>query len=492
MRLFKRQIPWRNSEDLTHYASCDILDLPAGILISQDPYILTSFPEGTAKYQPRCYNGIPLLPAMRKLPYKTFPIITADWANYTSTDGGRFGYSIYPIIFSISTCTTLTVFLTVMVFTNYTRNPSMLLKSALLGASCYVLMCFIIAIRKLNEQHNLGYLSSDMLVDFYSSNIALSVIDLISVVLLQISQVQIVMRLFNRQKDKRIAFFAGVTLSLCSQVIWAVSQFGDGSETTLVILPAFIYLLRIAMSILYLGLVMVYIFLKRQFVFQKSLALLTVVVFIVVNLSIVLFVSDMANFWVSSLSEIFNVACYVASIVIPWEWINLINSLEKVKEKDGILGREIYEEEMVADEMSHNYNESIETAKERKNISAGSVTASSNTTDVSIGVGRLSDLQANPGVPEKVHTRFRIDSVYQISNRVVDTLRNATDKVLHVTDQVIAHGFSVPRADSANSQRSRNAAAPPATGGVFVYAAREASFDNDEDSVDQTSSHTLS
>ena len=37
---------------------------------------------------------------------------------------------------------------------------------------------------------------------------------------------------------------------------------------------------------------------------------------------------------------------YVIGVVIPWEWCNKFNLIMKAKEKEGVLGRRFYEDEL--------------------------------------------------------------------------------------------------------------------------------------------------
>jgi len=138
------------------------------------------------------------------------PIADQTWHDFTSNSSkGSFAYSVVPVLYSISILAVITWFLNIFVMTNYTIKPSLLLKASTTLSSIYLLITVIMAIVELHKQQKEGYLHGAMLFDFMNSNLALNIIDLIVVFLLQINQVQIIMRIFLRQKDKRFTSLMG-------------------------------------------------------------------------------------------------------------------------------------------------------------------------------------------------------------------------------------------------------------------------------------------
>ena len=143
------------------------------------------------------------------------------------------------------------------------------------------------------------------------------------------------MRIFQRQKDKRMALLIGIVATLASQVIWAIAQFytpADANEAS-DILPAFIYLVRIAMALCYAAIITVFFISKIQIILaNKNLVVNFANVYFDIQPSGI-FVADVSNAFVYELSEIFSVVNYVIGVVIPWEWCNKFNLIMKAKEK---------------------------------------------------------------------------------------------------------------------------------------------------------------
>lgn len=431
--LFPRAGGWRYDRVAPDYDSCRMLNATVpGILILQEPPVVEFLASGF-QYEPGCSNGFPIYAAMRQLPYPMFPQVAEDWQLYISHGYGLFHEGIYPVMFVVAACFALTLFLLILVFANYTRNSLVLLRAALMLATAYLVAFFVTFLVKLSAQGNRGYTSLSELVLFLRYLTAFLVVDLVVVLLLQICQVQVVMRLFNRQKDKRTAFYVGTLLLVGNQVIWAVATFDNSSVVTSLVLPAFIYLLRIAIAILYLGLVCIFIFLRRDIVCQRLIALLTLVTFLVVNSSVVLFVFDVASVWVLDLSEVFNVACYVAAVVIPWEWVNLVELLQLVREKNNVLGREIYEEEGGLD-VAFFDPVGGESGDEHSVLlaSSRSHTASAATLPKNRPLrSATTPLPATTTPPLFWH-------------RVLCSLGDTANRWIHITDEIIAKVFAVP------------------------------------------------
>ncbi|ODV59322.1 Rim21p ASCRUDRAFT_37629, partial [Ascoidea rubescens DSM 1968] len=300
-------------------------------------------------YKPFCYFSKPVYLSnnMNELFNNQLIDIQNDWNKYSrDPNDGLFFYSIFPTIYSITASTVVTIFLSIIVFTNFNSKPSFLLKVGTVLASINLTLLLIVSIIFLEKNHEaLNSNSGDLFIDFLSSYKPFNIIDFLAILILQFVQVQIIMRIFSRQKEKRFTFFMGGILSIISQVIWAVSTYS--SSHVFALLPAFVYLLRISLSVIFSVLIGIYCFMKRKIIFQKKLILITTLTFLTINLEFAFFIADVSNLWVSELSEIFNTCCYVISTVLVWEWINRVHHMEKIKEKSGILGRPFYEEEEI-------------------------------------------------------------------------------------------------------------------------------------------------
>lgn len=505
----KRNLIWRSPEDNIDYSSCNNIDL-SGVLIpalKSSPLIASSSDNDNnndnieinqdhlpthltdMQYMPGCYGQKPAYSANKRFGLKTLPIVDNDWTSFINQrKEGEFMYSVYPTIYSVTAATVVTCFLTVIVFTN-TQKPSYLLILGCLLSSINLIYLLTSTMRFLSGTISLGMASGENLLDNIQSNLSFNIIDLFSVFILQLCQVQIIMRLFSRQKEKRFTFVMGVSLSIISQVIWAVSTFHtmkhtdltaeyDPDEDTLSILPAFIYLLRIAMSVMYSVLICIYCFIKIEFIMKRSLILISFVSILSTNLQFAFFIADVANVWVAELSEVFNAAGYVVSTVIVWEWINRVHASERAKQSKGILGRPFYEEELQGANKVDRI--SLFVPEEEKNLFGYTDTQDDNhdndsfngrPTEEITGSGDLEHpagnganitnkkppLQAH-NLNAKLHdfvSNQQLKTREFVSSTIPEMIMKTTNTFLYLTDQIIAYGLAVPRSVSVNSRERR-------------------------------------
>lgn len=380
---------------------------------------------------------------------KALPIVQESWVNFTRNDTkGSFAYSVVSIVYSISTLAVITWFLTLFVLTNYTIRPSLLLKLSTSLSSVFLLITVIKSIVVLHNQQRQGFLHGALLLDSINSSVYLNVIDLLVVILLQINQAQIIMRIFLRQTDKRLTFFVGVIASITSQVIWAVTKFHrfkDADEAG-DILPAFIYLVRIAMSFCYAALISVFLLTKINYIIaNRDIWLLSLLTMILIYSPVAFFIADVSNAWVYELSEIFSVVTYVICVVIPWEWCNKINVILRKKEKDGVLGRRFYEDELCELDKYELFveldqdNADDDDKKPDKNTPTNSTQAQVLTaSDSDVNTPILIDKQQNQKRSKK-------------TTKLLASLEQATHVFLDLTDKIIATGLAIPRSVSVST-----------------------------------------
>ena len=156
--------------------------------------------------------------------------------------------------------------------TNYTIKPSWLLKTSTILSTVYILVVVIKSILILHGQQRDGYLHGAKLLSELNDYNPIQIIDLIVVLLLQINQVQIIMRIFQRQKDKRMAFThwysgdIGISSDLGNCTIYTPADANEASD----ILPAFIYLVRIAMALCYAAIITVFFITKIQIILANK------------------------------------------------------------------------------------------------------------------------------------------------------------------------------------------------------------------------------
>ncbi|CCG24140.1 Rim21 protein [Candida orthopsilosis Co 90-125] len=436
------------------YPSCEEIKLNEGMIISHNQNYPVQY-ISKAHYVQNCYrDSIPVLNTNVGLVIDKFtkplPIVAESWANFTHHNTrGSFSYSVVSIVYAIAVSAVITWFLTIFVFTNYTIKPSWLLKLSTLLSSVYILVVVIKSIIILHSQQREGYLHGAKVLNEINENKAVNIIDLIVVLLLQINQVQIIMRLFQRQKDKRLTFYVGCAASLTSQVIWGISQFHyfDVNNEAGDILPAFIYLVRIAMALCYAAIITVYFISKIQIIIaNRRIWLLTLLTLILIYSPVAFFIADVSNAFIYELSEIFSVVNYVIGVVIPWEWCNKFNLIMRAKEKEGVLGRRFYEDESYElDRFELFVEEQMPEEEDGDEDDPGS----SNPNDVEATQDRR-DL--NSSGTTSIHVSSDIEAKeFSAAKKVLHALQASKKAFLTLTDNIIAAGFAIPRSVSVST-----------------------------------------
>ncbi|ODV85097.1 hypothetical protein CANARDRAFT_28807 [[Candida] arabinofermentans NRRL YB-2248] len=386
-RLQERNVVWRYPNKRTiDYAICYPIHLDDGLLITQDGLF---YVDNDYTFLHLCSEELPVLYStnliMREHGINPLPIFEESWYMYLNheeiaTLTYRYRDSIYPIIYSIATAAVISVFLTAILFTKHyltSSKPTLLLRFSSLIATCQLVSIYVFTIIKLHTQWQNGESAATVLMDDMSHNLGFNVVYMISFLLLLLTQVQIIQKIFPRRREKKVIIVSGITITIIAQVVWGLSTFltdndssdedDDASEYDLVaILPGLMYLIRISLSVLYSSLIQVYSFSKRDFIFKSKVLPLTITMIISINSSIAFFVADISNVWVSELSEVFNLACYVVTNIITWEWLSRVNKFEKHKQKQGILGRQFFDE--VSNEHTNDYNQPTSETKTKFNL----------------------------------------------------------------------------------------------------------------------------
>ncbi|ABN68309.2 predicted protein [Scheffersomyces stipitis CBS 6054] len=440
---------WRNAwwhEKM--FPSCENILLPEGMLVSHN-LEATVHHISKAIYKQVCYEGrTPMMDTNAGVVIDKFtqplPIVSQSWHEFTTENlNGSFAYSVVSIIYAIAVSAVITWFLTIFVLTNYTIKPSVLLQASTSLSSVYILVIVIKSIVILHQQQRNGYLHGAKLLDQINGSTAVNVFDLIVVLLLQINQVQVIMRIFSRQGDKRMTFFVGVLASIASQVIWGVTKFHNFSPKDEAgdILPAFIYLVRIAMGICYAAIISVFLLTKIHYILaNKKIWLLSLLTFILIFSPVAFFIADVSNAFVYELSEIFSVVTYVICVVIPWEWCNKFNLIMRAKEKEGVLGRRFYEDELYEVDRAQLF---IEEDEEDENNDDQHNDTNSNDLGSNSSNALGKSASASAGGKENY-----TDEELTNAKKVLLTLSKTKRAFLTLTDGIIAAGFAIPRSVS--------------------------------------------
>ncbi|GME86580.1 unnamed protein product [Ambrosiozyma monospora] len=320
-----RNVIWRYPTDKdAHYPACDTFPLQDGLLLDQFGHFFKV--NASFTFTHLCASSYPVLSPinlhLESMGFQQIPLFLESWeATMRSDDSNdvdsRFRNSVYPIVYSVSSAAVISVFLTAILFTKHyltAFKPTLTLRLSCLVGSCQLVAIYIFTMVTLADQLEDGQTSVRILIDKLLQSTGFNVVYLIAIFLALVAQVNVIQKMFPRRKERRVIQYCGYTLCVVSQIIWGLSTFlvnpdvfdDDIIDDTMAILPAFMYLLRISISMLYSSLVNVYLVSKRTLIFKKEVLFLTLLMVVGINTSIAFFIADISNVWVSELSEVFN------------------------------------------------------------------------------------------------------------------------------------------------------------------------------------------
>ncbi|KAL5115508.1 pH-response regulator protein palH/rim21 [Pleosporales sp. CAS-2024a] len=202
------------------------------------------------------------------------------------------------------------------------------------------------------RQYKEGFIDAMELRDQVVAGMEIKVSRIISDIFIWLAQVQTLIRLFPRHKEKVIIKWVGFALILLDIIFSCLNSFGPYESNGRPIhfqtaIPALSYLFQLSLSMLYAAWVMYYAITKRRYAFYHSMmwnmsvvALLSIVAILT---PVVFFITDIANYTIAGWGDYFRWVGAAAASVIVWEWVERIEALEREERKDGILGREVYD-----------------------------------------------------------------------------------------------------------------------------------------------------
>lgn len=489
----------QDSDDPTSYALCSELGLQEGILVSHNFSTPVQYILG-AQFQQTCFQGdIPMLNTNVDLVLNEFseplPIVKLSWEEYT-LQSGTFVNGLVPVLYSISFLAMVTWFLTIFVLTTL-KKSSILLQGSTAFALIYMTILVVKSLIVLHVQQRLGYFNGPDLIYQISNTNWINAIDLVVILLLQINQVQVIMRLFSRQSDKRLIFLAGVSIAIGSQVLWGVRKFHPFQESKEAerIIPALTYMVRIATNIVYATIFTAFLLIKIKTVLSnRSIWLITIICFIFIYAPVAFFIAEVTSPWAHE----FSVVTYVVCVVLPWEWCNKYHMIQKIQEKEGVLGRKFYEDELFEldrlglfveeeeeeeeedDDGSNNGGQQVENEESfATDLGSTDLEASSSKQGPSSSslsrqptlasrstIPRLAPLASNVKDNTVHHTNSHIAfaSMTHVKphskgpstrSKIHKGYLSFKDHFLNATDKVIAIGFEIPRPGSKSSSRKQ-------------------------------------
>lgn len=202
------------------------------------------------------------------------------------------------------------------------------------------------------QQYDYGYMDAQTLTDEVIDGLEIRIVRVISSTFLWLAQVQTLIRLFPRHKEKVMIKWAGFALIVLDTLFSILNNFVDDGTTTRPRLfddaiPALSYLFELALNLLYAAWVIFYSVSKHRFAFfhpkMRNICLVALLSLCAVFIPVVFFVLDIAKPNVAGWGEYIRWVGAAAASVVVWEWVERIEALERDERKDGILGREIFD-----------------------------------------------------------------------------------------------------------------------------------------------------
>ncbi|CAL9732581.1 pH-response regulator protein palH/Rim21p [Monosporozyma unispora] len=351
---------WRisNMGGFQSYQTCMKLNLGNGILISRDipnPVLYADH----IQFRSYCYTFRPVYMAAKHIgvPATYLPMFKKDWDAFTSVKnkvGRDFTSGIFPLLMSYSANFVLTVFLTFLSFLIIKSRPY-LFASVVFKVGClFCTVNLIVAMSQmfilLRDQHvNQGVTISSQVIKLLAHSATFISLHFLSILTLQLSQVFIIMRTFERNREKRIILLCGIILTITTSVLWVAPQLGTVVRQKKIdwdILPVFVYLFRIAIEALYTCFILSYAVRQRK-VWSKNFQMIFLTFLTVLSVLLLpgFFLADVANAWIAEFGEIFTDVCYISSTFLPWEWLERLAVLQRTERAQSVLGRPIYDNE---------------------------------------------------------------------------------------------------------------------------------------------------
>ncbi|KAI9367406.1 pH-response regulator protein palH/RIM21 [Aspergillus egyptiacus] len=212
--------------------------------------------------------------------------------------------------------------------------------------------------RVAEKQYEYGYSDAEALTSEVTDGTEIKVVRVVSSTFLWLAQVQTLIRLFPRHKEKIMIKWAGFALIVLDTIFAILDKFLVKTNTTRPRLyqdaiPALSYLFELALNLLYAAWVIFYSLSKHRYAFfhpkMRNICLVALLSLCAVLIPVVFFVLDIAKPEIAGWGTYIRWVGSAAASVVVWEWVERIEALERDERKDGILGREVFDGDEMLD-----------------------------------------------------------------------------------------------------------------------------------------------
>ncbi|KAJ5120349.1 uncharacterized protein N7515_009737 [Penicillium bovifimosum] len=202
------------------------------------------------------------------------------------------------------------------------------------------------------RQYNYGYSDAEALSEEVIDGLEIRIVRVVSSTFLWLAQVQTLIRLFPRHKEKVMIKWAGFALIVLDTTFSILENFWVRSSSTRPRLyddaiPALSYLFELSLNLLYAAWVIFYSISKHRYAFfhpkMRNICLVALLSLCAILIPVVFFVMDIAKPEIAGWGTYIRWVGSAAASVVVWEWVERIEALERDETKDGILGREVFD-----------------------------------------------------------------------------------------------------------------------------------------------------
>jgi hypothetical protein len=202
------------------------------------------------------------------------------------------------------------------------------------------------------RQYNYGFSDAEALSAEVIDGLEIRIVRVISSTFLWLAQVQTLIRLFPRHKEKVMIKWAGFALIVLDTTFSILENFLVRNSATRPRLyedaiPALSYLFELSLNLLYAAWVIFYSISKHRYAFfhpkMRNICLVALLSLCAILIPVVFFVLDIARPEIAGWGTYIRWVGSAAASVVVWEWVERIEALERDETKDGILGREVFD-----------------------------------------------------------------------------------------------------------------------------------------------------
>lgn len=280
--------------------------------------------------------------------------LQANTLNVSEMPVEPFWQTITPIIFMLSLSVVLVYVFFLVSLMAHSRRP-WLQRLAALSAVVSLTLAANLMWKDLERQHSRSSLYNANELRAIRTNTALKVLRIISNSVLWLAQVQVLIRLFPRHRDKIVIKWTGLCLIVLETVFAVLNDLVHPSpvnpKSTNALIPAIpvlAYIFHIALDVLYAVFVLFFTISSGRWRHAYALGnvLIALVSTVAISSPVVFFCLDIWNNQVKGWGDYVRWAGSVAATVLVWDWVDHIETRIVKDTKIGILGREVFEDEM--------------------------------------------------------------------------------------------------------------------------------------------------